>query len=65
MAWRVHETGVGLRVSPWHATSRKLRQAVDRVLIEPSFRQAAGEMGTALARYGGTARAVSLLEEVV
>jgi len=65
MAWRLQETGVGLRVSPWHATAQKLGQAVNRVLAEPSFRRNAGAMGVALTRYGGAARAVSLLEEVV
>jgi MGT family glycosyltransferase len=65
MAWRVQETGVGLRLSPRRATARRLRLAVERVLHEPSFRQNAASMGAALARYGGAARAAGLIEDLV
>jgi len=62
MAWRVQETGVGLRLSPWHATPRRMRRAVERVLSEPGFARNAASMGAALASYGGPARAVELIE---
>ena len=38
MAWRVAETGAGLRLSPRFATQAGLRRAVLRVLEERSFR---------------------------
>jgi UDP:flavonoid glycosyltransferase YjiC (YdhE family) len=53
MAWRVAETGAGLRISPWRATPARLRRAVLRVLGEPSFRDNAVKMGAALASCGG------------
>jgi len=65
MAWRVAETGVGLRLSPWLATPARLRRAVLRVLDEPPFRDNAVKMGAALARCGGPARAAALIENLV
>ena len=65
MAWRVHETGAGLRLSPWRATAGGMRRAVERVLHEPAFRGNAAAIGAALARFGGPARAAELIEEVV
>jgi len=65
LAWRVHETGVGLRLAPGRSTAGRLRLAVERVLHEPSFREKAVAMGAALARYGGPARAAELIEELV
>jgi UDP:flavonoid glycosyltransferase YjiC (YdhE family) len=64
MAWRVAETGVGLRVSPWRATPARLQRAVLRLLDEPSFRDNAVKMGAALACCGGPARAVALIDEL-
>jgi UDP:flavonoid glycosyltransferase YjiC (YdhE family) len=65
MAWRVAETGAGLRIAPWRATPRRMRRAVLRVLDEPSFRAQAVKMGDALARCGGPARAAALIDDVV
>jgi MGT family glycosyltransferase len=65
MAWRVAETGAGLRISPWRATPAGLRRAVLRVLDEPSFRGNAAKMGAALARCGGPPRAAALIDDVV
>jgi MGT family glycosyltransferase len=62
MAWRVRETGVGLRVSPWRATPARLQRAVMRVLEEPSFKKNAEAMGAALARCGGPRRAAEEIE---
>jgi len=64
MAWRVAETGVGMRVSPWRATPARLRRAALHVLDEPSFRDNAVKMGAALARCGGPARAAALIDEL-
>ena len=65
MAWRVAETGVGLRLSPWLVTPARLRRAVLRVLEEPVFRDHAVRMGAALARGGGPARAAGLIDELI
>ena len=65
MAWRVAETGAGLRISPSRATPARLRRAVLRVLEEPSFRDNAAKMGAALARCGGPTRATALIDDVV
>jgi MGT family glycosyltransferase len=65
MAWRVAETGVGLRIAPWLATAAGMRRAVLRVLQEPSFRDNAVRMGSALARCGGPARAAAWIEDLV
>ena len=65
MAWRVAETGVGLRVSPWRATPARLRRAVLRVLEEPAFRDNATKMGAALAHCGGPARAAGLIDDLL
>lgn len=65
LAWRVQETGAGLRLAPWRATPARLRQAVERVLQEPAFRRDAAALGTALAGYGGAARAAELIDGCV
>lgn len=65
MAWRVAETGVGLRISPWRPAPARMRRAVLRVLEEPSFRENAAKMGAALAHCGGPARAAGLIEHLV
>jgi MGT family glycosyltransferase len=65
MAWRVHETGVGVRIAPRKATPRRMRQTVERVMADPAFRANARTMGERLARYGCAARAVEYIEELV
>src|ERR1017187_10317820 len=65
MAWRVAETGAGLRISPWRAPPARLRRAVLRVLDEPSFRDNAVKMGAALVRCGGPAGAAGLIDDLV
>lgn len=64
-AWRVAETGVGLRISPWLATPERLRRAVQRVLDEESFRKSAAAMATALSARGGPRRAARLIGELL
>jgi len=65
MAWRVAETGVGLRIAPSRATPIRLRQAVLRVLEEPSFRENTAKMRGALAHCGGPARAAGLIDDLI
>ena len=65
MAWRVQETGVGLRVAPFRATPARLRDAVRRVLEQPQFRANAERMGRILAGYGGPRRAAESIENLL
>ena len=61
-AWRVADAGAGIRLTPATCTPRRLRQAVELVLQEPSYRQNAQRLGHSLARRRGAARAAELLE---
>ncbi|HTQ54992.1 MAG TPA: nucleotide disphospho-sugar-binding domain-containing protein [Bryobacteraceae bacterium] len=65
MAWRVQETGVGLRLSPWHASPKSMRKAVCRVLDDPVYRANAQRMGAILAGYGGPRRAAECIEALL
>ena len=61
IAQRVVECGAGLRLSPSRCTPNRLRQAVERILSEPSFCQNAKKMATILGNYGGPSAAADLL----
>ena len=63
-ARRVVEAGVGLRLTPRQCTARRVRDAVDRLLYEPPFRERARQLAEQLAREPGPARAAVLLEEL-
>lgn len=63
-ARRVVEAGVGLRLTPRQCTPRRLRDAVERLLYEPGFRERARQLAEQLARARGPARAATLLEEL-
>jgi len=65
MAWRVEETGTGLRLSPRRTTASGMRRAVLRLLEDPAYRARAAAMGAALAARGGPARAAELVEELI
>lgn len=63
-AQRVVDAGVGLRLAPRHCTPKRLREAVQHVLHEPSYRQNAQRLQAAFACYDGPARAAELLEDL-
>jgi N-glycosyltransferase StaG len=65
LAWRIHETRTGLRLPPRRATPEHMRDAVQRVLHEPAFRENAGAMRTALMQRGGPAHAAELIERLL
>jgi len=65
MAWRVAETGTGLRLSPWRTGVRGLRRAVLRLLDDPGYRTRAAGMGAALVACGGPAKAAALVEDLI
>ncbi|HEU4760663.1 MAG TPA: glycosyltransferase [Dehalococcoidia bacterium] len=61
-AWRVVDAGVGLRLSPGRCTPERLREAVQRLLTEETFREGAARMAADFRNYGGAAQAAELLE---
>lgn len=60
-AFRVAETGAGIRLSHKDCTPARMREAVQRILGEPSFRHNAQRLATSFARYGGADRAADLI----
>ncbi len=61
-AWRVVDAGAGLRLSRRRCTPERLREAVQRLLKEETFREGARRMAADFASYGGAAQAAELLE---
>jgi MGT family glycosyltransferase len=63
-ARRVVAAGAGLQLAPARCTPGRLREAVERVLHEPSFRRNARRLAERLAEHRGPARAAELLESL-
>jgi MGT family glycosyltransferase len=61
-ARRVVEAGAGLRLTPRQCTPSALREAVERLLFEPRFRERAGQLARELTSEPGPLRAAELLE---
>jgi UDP:flavonoid glycosyltransferase YjiC (YdhE family) len=64
-AWRVAETGAGIRVPPRSCTPERIRDSVARVLADESFRRNARRLRADLAAHGGAAEAADLLVALV
>ena len=64
-AWRVQETGVGIRLAPRDCTPEGMREAVQRILSDPSFRGNAKCLAKIFAHRGGSEHAAALLEDLV
>ena len=62
MAARMTDAGIGLRLDKTRFSAAELREAVLRVLREPSFPQRMPAAQAALAKAGGVRRAVDLIE---
>ena len=62
VASQVVAAGAGLRARFGRLSPGTLRGAVDRVLGEPSFREAAARVGASFAEVGGAVAAAGLLE---
>ncbi|MBA3945869.1 MAG: glycosyltransferase family 1 protein [Herpetosiphonaceae bacterium] len=62
---RVVDAGAGVRVNPSQCTPERLREAVEHVLKDPSFRQNAQRLQGIMAQYGGPRRATELLEQLL
>ncbi|MEO7275460.1 MAG: nucleotide disphospho-sugar-binding domain-containing protein, partial [Vicinamibacterales bacterium] len=63
-AWRIADSGAGIRVTARRCTPDAIRRAVERVLHEPSFRENARRLGRGFASYGGADQAAALLEQL-
>ena len=60
-AARVVHSGAGVRLSQ-NASAEQIRAAVDRVLNDPSYRQAAGRMVQAISSHEGCVSVIDRLE---
>jgi|SRR5579862_115527 len=65
IARRVEASGAGLTLMPRHCTAPRLREAVERILHTPSYRQNAQRMAGLFAKYGNAATAAKMIEELV
>lgn len=63
-AQRVVEVEVGIRISPRRCTPKRLRDAVETLLGDPSYRANALRLSEVLSRLGGPERAARLLERL-
>jgi MGT family glycosyltransferase len=63
-AWRVAESGAGIRLTPRQCTPAHLRSAVMRVLHDRSFLENARRLKNDFANYGGASQAADLLEQL-
>jgi MGT family glycosyltransferase len=62
IARQVVDAGAGIRLKFAKVRAAELRQAVELVLRNPAFREAAGRIRTSFASAGGAVRAAQLLE---
>jgi MGT family glycosyltransferase len=65
VAARIAYTGVGKFISPANLTTARLRQAIQEVLTQNSYKQNAVRLQTAISQAGGVRRAVDIIEQVV
>ena len=65
IASRLVRSGAGLAVGRWSRSAKRIAAALDRVLTEPAFRDAAGRLSTDIATAGGTVAAADIVEAVL
>jgi UDP:flavonoid glycosyltransferase YjiC (YdhE family) len=64
-ATRVVEAGAGIRLTPKQCTPARLRDAVNRVLSEPRFRNNARRLSRRLQEAPGPGGAAEILESLI
>jgi zeaxanthin glucosyltransferase len=64
MAARIVRAGVGLRLSPRFATTRRIADALRKLADDDRFRRKAAEIGKEVREAGGAERAASVIERV-
>jgi len=65
IAQQVADSGAGLRLSFTRPRAAQLQESVERVLNEPSFREAAEHIRASFEKAGGPARAADHLEDLI
>ena len=63
--WRVQESGAGIRIAPSGCTPEAMRNAIQRILKEPGFRENAGRLADSFQRRGGAGEAARLIGGLV
>ena len=61
-AWRISDSGAGIRLSVGDCTPVRIRDAVQKVLSDPNYRHNARRLGESLSRRGGALEAALALE---
>jgi len=64
-AWRIAESGAGLRLAPGQCTPGRMREALRRLLTEPAFRQNALRLAASFQRCGGAPAAAGRIAALV
>jgi MGT family glycosyltransferase len=62
-AQRVVEAGAAIRISPGRCSPQRLREAVERLLLDPTYRDNAKRLGRILRGLNGPRNAAQLIEE--
>ncbi len=65
VAARIAWTGVGQFITTSGLTTGRLRQAIQEVLMQPSYKQNALRLQTAINQAGGVRRAVDIIEQAI
>jgi MGT family glycosyltransferase len=65
VAGQVAAHGAGIVLDPHALDAKSLLVAVERLVTEPSFREAAGKISADMKRTGGVVRALEVIDEVV
>jgi UDP:flavonoid glycosyltransferase YjiC (YdhE family) len=63
-AQRVVESGVGMRLDPHNCNPQRVRETVNRILMDASYKKNALRISMLFDRYQGPARAANLLEKL-
>jgi UDP:flavonoid glycosyltransferase YjiC (YdhE family) len=63
-AQRIHESGLGVRLSTYGCSAEELRGAVDGLLADTSLRARLAAMAQRLQSGSGTAAAAALIEQL-
>jgi UDP:flavonoid glycosyltransferase YjiC (YdhE family) len=64
IARRVAASGAGIDLRTGRPSPARVREAVERVLAEPAYRDRAGRVAASLARHGGVVAAADLVERL-
>jgi UDP:flavonoid glycosyltransferase YjiC (YdhE family) len=63
--FRVAESGAGVHLKFADCSAANMREALDRILYQPSYRQNAGRLARCFERDGGPARGARLITNLL